>query len=229
LTVKGKTLLEHEIERVKKLKFADKIVVATTIKQGDDEIEMICKKNNIDCFRGSEEDVLDRYYQCSLKYPEYKNIIRITGDCPLIDPVVVDSLIEFFINNDFDYASNIEEETFPDGMDVEIFKREVLAEAAEKAGLASQREHVTLYIRNNEKYKRGSLASEVNFSHFRLTVDGKEDYEVVKFLIENSNINDGYMEYISLLTKNPEIMMKNIKIKRNMGLKKSLENDKIIR
>ncbi|MFA4941243.1 MAG: glycosyltransferase family protein [Patescibacteria group bacterium] len=228
LTVKGRTLLEYEIERVKKSKLIDKIVVATTFNKGDDKIETICKKNNIDCFRGSEEDVLDRYYQCSLEYPEYKNIIRITGDCPLIDPTVVDNLIKFFVDNNFDYASNIEEETFPDGMDAEIFKREVLAEAAEKARLASQREHVTLYIRNNEKYGRGNLTSEINFSHFRLTVDEKEDYEVIKFLIENSEDNDRYMKYISLLEKNPEIMNRNIKIQRNMGLIKSLENDEVI-
>lgn len=225
LEVEGVALLEYEIKRVKQAKKIDKIVVATTDKKADNRIEKLCKKIQIDCFRGSEEDVLDRYYQCSLRYPKFGNIVRITGDCPLIDPVVIDRVISFFIKNKLDYASNIEKETFPDGMDVEIFRREVLNEVAQMAKLASQREHVTLYIRNARKYRKGNLSSEHDFSHFRLTVDQREDYEVIKFLIENSNVYDGYMEYVSLLTKNPEIMMKNIKIKRNMGLAKSLKDE----
>ena len=219
------SLLEYEIKRIRQSKFIDKIVVATTVSKKDDIIEKLCKKNKVDCFRGSEEDVLDRYYQGSLRYPKFSNIVRITGDCPLIDPAIIDGVIDLFLKNKFDYASNVEKETFPDGLDVEIFKREALDEAAQRAKLASEREHVTLYIRNAKKYKKGNLSSEYDFSHFRLTVDEKEDYEVIKFLIKNSNIYDGYMKYVSLLTKNPEIMMKNIKIKRNMGLAKSLRDD----
>jgi len=219
------SLLEYEIKRVKQSKFIDKIVVATTVEKKDDIIEKLCKKIKVDCFRGSEKDVLDRYYKCSLRYQKFKNIVRITGDCPLIDPAIIDEVINLFIKNKLDYASNVEKETFPDGMDVEVFKREVLIEAAKKAKLTSQREHVTLYIRKTKKYKKGNLLSEYDFSNFRLTVDEKEDYEVIKFLIKNSNIHDGYIKYISLLKKSPRIMMKNIKIKRNMGLEKSLKDE----
>ena len=217
LKVKGQALLTYEIRRVRQAKKIDKIVVATTTNKKDGRIYDFCRKNSIDCFRGSENDVLDRYYLASAKYPKYGNIIRITGDCPLIDPQVIDDVVDFFEKNRFDYASNVGKPTYPDGMDVEIFKRKILEEAAQKAKLASEREHVTLYIRNKMKIKKGNLASPVDFSHFRLTVDNQDDFEVIKFIIENSNIKDGYPQYISLLTKNPEIMFKNMHIKRNEG------------
>ncbi|MFA6551013.1 MAG: glycosyltransferase family protein [Patescibacteria group bacterium] len=223
--INGVTLLEYEINRVKKAKKIDKIVIATTDNKDGEKIKNLCKKNRIDCFRGSEDDVLDRYYRCSLKYPKYKNIIRITGDCPLIDPVVIDEVVDLFIKRKYDYASNIQRETYPDGMDVEIFKKEILAIAAQEAKLASEREHVTLYIRNNKKYKKGNLAAPVNWSHIRLTVDEPADFEVIKFLIKQSKINAGYLHYISLLIKNPKVMLKNQHIIRNEGLFKSLQKD----
>jgi len=225
--INGISLLEYEISRIKQSKYIHKIIIATTDSINDDKIEKICKKINIDCFRGSENDVLDRYYQCSLKYPEYENIIRITGDCPLIDPVVIDSVINFFKKNNFDYASNIEKETFPDGMDVEVFKSSILKESARHARLSSEREHVTQYIRKNKKFKKGNLESKEDFSKFRLTVDEKEDLDVVRFLVKNNSIKNSFKNYISVLEKNPKIMNKNINIKRNQGLIKSIKNDNI--
>lgn len=228
LKVNNITLLEYEIKRVQQAKKIDRIVVATTINKQDDKIAELCQQIKINCFRGSEQDVLDRYYQCSLKYPEYKNIIRITGDCPLIDPKVVDDVINFFEENSFDYASNIEKETFPDGLDVEIFAKDALAESAKNAWLLSEREHVTQYIRKNKKFKKGNLAAKKNYANFRLTVDNKEDFEVVEFLIKNSSQTAGYLDYISLLEKNPQIMKKNMHIIRNEGLLKSLREDRIV-
>jgi len=225
LKVRGITLLEYEVERVRQSKKIHKIVVATTNQKPDDQIEKLCQRIGLDCFRGSEEDVLDRYYQCSLKYPDYDNIVRITGDCPLIDPEVVDQVIGLFEENDLDYASNIEEETYPDGMDVEVFKRTVLAEADAKAKLQSEREHVTQYIRKNTSYHKGNLAAEQDFSRFRLTVDNQEDFPVIEFIIKNSNPSDGFRKYITLLMDNPEVMKKNIHLIRNEGLKKSLKQD----
>ncbi|MFH1523181.1 MAG: glycosyltransferase family protein [Patescibacteria group bacterium] len=224
--VNGVTLLEYEIRRVLKSKLVDKIVIATTDKKIDDQVEKLCQKINMEYFRGSENNVLDRYYRCALKFPEYKNIIRITGDCPLIDPVVVDEVIKIFKKGKYDYASNIEKETFPDGMDVEIFKRSVLYEAAKKAKLKSEREHVTLYIRNNIKYKKGNLTASRNLSNFRLTVDEPKDFEVIEFLIKNSKPDASYLDHIDVLKKNPEIMKKNMNIIRNEGLLKSLKEDK---
>ncbi len=226
--IKNIPLLEYEIQRVKQSKKIDKIIIATSIQKIDDKIEKLCQKIGIACFRGSEDDVLDRYYQCALKHPLYNNIIRITGDCPLIDPAVIDQIIVFFEKNNYDYASNMMEETFPDGMDTEIFTRDALIESAEKAKLASEREHLTQYIVKNKKFKKGNFAAAHDWSHFRLTVDNPEDFEVISFLIKNSKITDSYLDYISLLTKNPKIMIKNMKIKRNEGLIKSLREDFII-
>lgn len=227
----GKTLLENVLIRVGQARKIDKIVVATTNRKEDNATEKLCKKIRISCFRGSENDVLERYFKCASAYPDFGNIVRITGDCPLIDPEVIDEVISLFERSGSDYASNVAKakETYPDGMDIEIFKRKTLEEAARKAKMSSEREHVTLYIRNNPKFKKANLESPYDFSHIRLTVDRMEDYEVIKFLIENSKKDAGYLEYISLLTKNPEIMLKNFKIIRNEGLIKSLKEDKIVK
>ena len=223
--VKGVTLLEYEINRVKRAKKIHKIVVATTDKKPDDKIANFCRQKKISCFRGDEKDVLDRYYQCSLKYPGYDNIIRITGDCPLIDSVVIDGVIGLFEKGKYDYVSNVEKETFPDGLDIEIFKKSALHQAAKSAKLASQREHVTLFIRKSKKFKIGNLSAPHSWSHFRLTVDEPADFEVIKFVIKNSSPEASYLDYISLLTKNPRIMLKNMNIIRNEGLLKSLRED----
>lgn len=225
----GRTLLENVLIRVGQAKKIDKIVIATTNQKEDDATEKLCKKIGVDCFRGSENDVLDRYFKCTMKYSEFDNIVRVTGDCPLIDPKIIDEVISLFVESKSDYVSNALEETYPDGMDIEIFKRKVLEEAFHKAMMSSEREHVTLYIRNNPKFKKINLESKYDFSHIRLTVDRKEDFEVIKFLIENSNVDDSYMKYISLLTKNPKIMLKNYKIVRNEGLIKSIKEDTIVK
>jgi spore coat polysaccharide biosynthesis protein SpsF len=229
MMVRGRTLLENVLMRVGQSKKINKIVVATTKKKEDDATEKLCKKIGIDCFRGSENDVLDRYFKCATKYPKFENIVRITGDCPLIDPEVIDEVISLFIKSKSDYTSNVLKETFPDGMDIEVFTRKVLEYADHNAKKTSEREHVTLYIRNNPKFKKTNLESVYDFSHFRLTIDEPEDYEVIKFLIENTEIDDGYLKYISLLTKNQEIMNKNSKLIRNEGLMKSLKGDKAVR
>lgn len=229
LKAKGVTLLEYEIKRAGLAKKIDRIVVATTVNKADDKIAALCQKIKIDCFRGSENDVLGRFYECSLEYPEYENIIRLTGDCPLIDPQVIDEVMKLYKRGRFDYASNVGKITFPDGLDVEIFKRPILARAFKRARLTSEREHVTLYIRNKMKIKKGNLAAKRDFSKFRLTVDNPEDYEVVKFLIKNSRLSDGYLKYIELLKKNQKIMNKNLNLIRNEGLIKSLKNDRQIK
>ena len=224
--VMGVTLLENCINRVNRARMIDKIVIATTIKREDDKIEKLCEEMGVSCFRGSELDLLDRYYQCSLKYPGYKNIVRITSDCPLIDPVVSDEVISYFFSNKLDYASNVfRKETFPDGMDTEVFKKSVLDEAAKNAKLSSEREHATQYIIKRAKFKKGGVYAPHDWSHFRMTVDHPADFEVIKFLIKNSKPDAGYMDFIALLTKYPEVALKNMRIKRNEGLRKSLKAD----
>jgi len=227
--VSGMPLLEYEINRIKQAKKIDKIVVATTINDADDKIIELCKKIGVDYFRGSEADVLNRHYECSQKYPEYNIIVRITGDCPLIDPKVIDQVINFFEQGNYDYASNVAPPTYPDGMDVEVFTAAALDKAQKNANLASHREHVTVYIREDESNKIGNFEAEVDHSKYRLALDNPEDFEVIKFLIQNSKITDSYLDYISLLEKNPNILSINSSISRNEGLKKFFVNDYIIK
>ncbi|PIS05298.1 MAG: spore coat protein [Candidatus Buchananbacteria bacterium CG10_big_fil_rev_8_21_14_0_10_42_9] len=227
--VNGMPLLEYEISRLGRSTLVDRVVVATTTDPSDDKVEALCKKLEVDCFRGSNEDVLERYYQCALSYPEYQTIVRVTGDCPLIDPAVIDKVIQAFNQSQVDYAANIIKETFPDGMDVEVFTLDALTRAAKEAKLQSEREHVTLFIRNNDFFKKYNLAATKNYSSYRLTVDNPEDFEVIEFLIKHTDVNATYNDFIRLLDENPEVKLKNTNIKRNEGLAKSLASDKLIK
>lgn len=228
MRIGDKTLLEYVIDRVRRAKKIDKVVVATTDQKTDDATEKLLRKIGADYFRGSEKDVLDRYWQCSQRYPDYKNIVRVTGDCPLIDPVLIDEVVSFFQKGGFDYASNVCPPTFPDGMDVEVFTRKALEESANNAKLVSEREHVTQYIRNSGRYCLGNYVGKKDFSRYRLTVDNPEDFEVVKFIIENTLPDANYFDYVKFIDGNPNIKAKNAKIQRNEGLAKSLKNDKVV-
>jgi len=223
--IAGVPLLEYLVKRLGQAKKIDKIIIATGEGESNDKMESLCQKINIDCFRGSENDVLDRYYQCSLKYPDYKNIVRITGDCPLIDPEVVDQVIDLFEQGSYDYASNVNPPTFPDGMDVEVFSRQALETSAKEATSKIDREHVNEYILRSNKFSKGNLKAPADYSRYRLTVDNKEDFEVIKFLINKSVSNAGYLDYIKLLEDNPEVLKINFHIKRNEGLRVPQEKE----
>ena len=226
--IKGRALLSYVINRVRRSKKIDKIVIATTTLPEDDATADFCKKEKIDCYRGSVDDVLDRYHKAAKKYPEYDTIVRITGDCPLIDPEVIDEVSGLYEKDNFDYASNILKETYPDGMDTEVFSRGALEKSWQGAKLKSEREHVTLYIRNNPDFKKGNLESKTDYSKFRFTVDNPEDFEVMRFIIENTSVDFGYEGYVKFTLNHPEIMNKNMHIKRNEGLVKSLKDDKVV-
>lgn len=232
--VDGMSLLEYQIQRVRQAKNKIKIVLATSIGKENDMIVIACEKIGVSCFRGSENDVLDRFYQCALKYPEYNTVMRLTADCPLIDPQLIDRFIDFFNNGDYDYVGPTEEfgkETFPEGVaEIEIFTKKALHRSFKEAALYSEREHLTLYMRNNQLFKKGVVSLENNVNaKYRFTVDNPEDFEVVSFVIENSDITDGYEKHIALLKKHPEIAQKNIDIPRNEGLTESLKNDRVIK
>ncbi|MEK7585312.1 MAG: glycosyltransferase family protein [Patescibacteria group bacterium] len=228
MTVGDDTLLGYELRRIRRAKKIDHLVVATTTNSEDDALEKFCQESKVDCFRGSIEDVLDRYYQCSLKYSEYDVVVRLTGDCPFADPAVIDQVVEFFLAGNYDYASNVLVETFPDGLDVEVFSREALAEAAAQAKLLSEREHVTLYLRNQAKFKKGNVAAKVNLARIRLTVDESADLEVARFLAKNLPPDASYEEIVACLEANPDVLEKNSNIIRNAGLAKSLRQDKTV-
>lgn len=228
LPLAGKTVLEHVIERVSRAKLIDDIIVATTIGRENLPILRLCADKGIRVFCGSESDVLDRYYQAA-KLLRPVNVIRITADCPAIDPQVIDQVIEEHIREDNDYTSNtLGKETFPDGLDVEIVRFSVLKEAWENARLASEREHVTLYITHSKQYKKGAVYSDVDHGMERWTLDTQQDYQMLKAVFESLYINKKdftYSDVIDYLDQHNDIRIINKNIERNEGLKKSLDND----
>lgn len=184
-TVLGKPLLSYLIERLKRVKKADEIIIATTEKPQDYKIVELCHEAKIPTFCGSEEDVLGRYYQAAKKAGA-DVIVRVTGDCPLIDPEVIDQVIHFFLKGGYDYAANTLERTFPRGMDVEVFTFAALEKAASEATAPEEREHVTPFLyRQPELFKLGNFTRDDNQSRHRLTVDTQEDLILITLLLEH--------------------------------------------
>jgi len=222
----GKPMLLHQIERIKNSQTIDKIVVATSSNASDDPIENMCRNNDIDVFRGDLDNVLDRFYQCAKLYkPEY--IIRLTGDCPLIDWEVVDSVVRYCINKGFDFVET--SLAFPDGLDTEIMTMSALSEAWKFASLPSQIEHVTQYfITRADKFKNGVFESSQNLTHLRWTVDEPEDFDLVSKIYQELYLDNPFFltsHILDLLLKNPELSKINEVFTRNEGLQKSLKED----
>lgn len=231
--VQGKSLLEIHIKRILQSKLIDKLKVATTSEEDAINIVEICRDMNIDFYRGSLDNVLERFYFTALpENPDY--IVRLTSDCPLVDPTLIDKVILFAIENNLDYASNALKPTFPDGMDVEVFKFSALKKAFFEAKLTSEIEHVTPYIWKNSSFygrnifKSDCLVNEIDFSSVRLTVDTPEDFIVIEKLIQINGITKGWKEYVDALDNHPEIKIINEKYKRNEGYMKTLSKDKPI-
>ncbi len=229
LKIQGRELLNIQITRLSKCKEIDKIIVATTIASDDDIIANLCNSWNVHVFRGQVNDVLDRYYQALTELsPTW--VVRVTSDCPLIDPDLVDAVIKFAKVNDVDYASNVLEEHFPDGQDIEVFKFEALKKAWQEATLVSDREHVTPYIRTNSTYKGGTMFSSVNFScfedfsHIRMTVDEPQDFDLITKLVEDLGLEETWLRYTRHIIQNNYSKINN-NIVRNEGFLKSLKND----
>jgi len=231
--INGKELLLYEVERIQKSKKIDKLIIATSQDNSDDILEEFCKLNSIECFRGSLDDVLSRYYDCAKDFKENNNIeelniIRVTGDCPVIDPIVIDKVVTAFENGNYDYTSNTLEPTYPDGMDIEVCKFEALEYAYQNATFKSDREHVTLYIKNSDRFNKHNYKAKVDFSHLRLTVDEKNDFDLVKDILENlyiENKNFTYLDIVAYMTQKPNLLFINSNIGRDEGLTKSLKED----
>lgn len=229
----GKPQLQRVIERVQKSKLVDEVMVITSISKGNLPILRLCADLGVRVGVGSEDDVLDRYYQnARLIGPEY--VIRITGDCPLIDAELLDEAIDY-MDKDVDYCSNTLEPTFADGLDFEIIKYAALEKSWKEAIHTFEREHVTQYIiRHPELFRCINYASQVgDFSEQRWTVDEIEDYELVKKIYEHFfdevGVEDfGYKEILSYIKEHPEIETINKKYTRNEGLQKSIDEDKMI-
>jgi len=229
--VEGKTILEHVINRVKAAKNLDDIIVATTIKKEDLEIVKLCAQQGISVFCGSEDDVLDRYYQAARLF-KAESIVRITSDCSLIDPKIIDNVIDLYLKENADYATNTMPETFPDGEDVEVFSFNALRIAWKNAKLASEREHVTPYIRNNpDIFKIVNLKCKPSLATKRWTLDEPEDFEFIKIIYKNlypRNPLFGMKEILDFLKEHPEVERVNKGIIRNEGYLKSLKEDRVL-
>jgi len=228
--IEGKTVLEHVINRTKAAKNISDVVVATTVKKEDIKIVQLCANLGISVFRGSENDVLDRYYQAARLF-KAEHIVRITSDCPLIDPMVIDQVIELYFRKKADYASNTMIETYPDGLDTEVFSFKTLKMAWENAKLSSEREHVTPYIRKNPNIlKLVNLKCNIDLKNKRWTIDESKDFEFIKTIYKNlyhKNALFGMKAILNFLKKYPEIEEINKNIIRNEGYLKSLKEDKI--
>jgi spore coat polysaccharide biosynthesis protein SpsF len=227
----GKPMILRQVERLSRAEKIDELVVATSVEVSDDPIEALCIEHNINCFRGSLDDVLDRYYQATKAWnPEY--IVRLTADCPLADPSVIDDVISFYLAGDFDYASNALPPTYPDGLDIEVFKFSCLEQAWQEARLSSEREHATPYIYNNPlKFKLGNYENTSDLSHFRWTVDEPEDFEFVTKVYEKlypNNPEFSMNDILTLIHNEPELIDINNMYARNEGYQKSLDEDFIV-
>jgi len=183
--INGKELLWYSYKRASESCLNDVVIIATTNNERDDIIKQWCDKNDIMTFRGSEEDVLDRYYQTALFY-NLDVVVRLTSDNPFCDPEIIDMLLKEQKETDADYVSNrIETRTWPYGLDVEVFKFDTLKKAWSNSTKPEEREHVTPYILNHpELFKLIEIKNDVDLSDYRVTVDYREDFEKAKQLIE---------------------------------------------
>ncbi|HEV8506593.1 MAG TPA: glycosyltransferase family protein [Chitinophagaceae bacterium] len=216
--VAGKELLTIHLERAKRSKKIEKLIVATTDEPEAHRIVQLAMENKCGVYRGSLTDVLDRYYQAAKKEaPDY--VVRITSDCPLIDAEIIDEIIDCCIRGGFDYCSNTLHRTFPDGEDVEIFRFIALERAWKEAVLQSDREHVTPYIWRNSTVNGRSIFTSYNystdedFSGIRITVDEPADLQLIQRLILALGDDKGWKDYVHFLMKNPEVMDINAHIK----------------
>jgi spore coat polysaccharide biosynthesis protein SpsF len=222
-------LLKIHLNRLRKCKNADEIIVATTVSPEDEQIVSLCKQWGIKVSQGSVNDVLDRFYQ-TVKDIKPKWVVRVTSDCPLIDPALVDAAIALAQVNDVDYCANVLIENFPDGQDIEVFKFSALEKAWTDAKLKSEREHVTPFIRVNTNYKGGDIFTGINlpcaydFSNIRMTVDEPADFDLIKRLILDIGVNETWLTYTNYIVDN-KLNTINADITRNEGLLKSLKND----
>ena len=218
--------LKYTLNQLQNCQNLDKIIVATTDFSEDDIIVNYLQNMNVDIFRGSSDDVLDRYFQCA-KYYGLSSVVRVTADCPLIDPKIVDNGISIFLSETNDYVTNTFPRSFPDGNETEIFSFNALKKAWENAKLPSEREHVTPYFRNNRNnFKIKNFEHTSNLSNLRYTVDFPEDLKLVKILVSKIKSRPIHLNHIlNLFNSNPELLEINKNHEPNEGLKRSLAED----
>ena len=228
---KNFTILDILIQRLKKSPKVKKIIIATTKNKKDLPIINYCKKNKIEFFRGSEDDVLERYYQTAKHY-KLKNLVRLTSDCPLIDIKTLNHMIDYFEKNKIDFYSNTVPHPckFPDGADIEIFNFKTLKKSHFSAKLQSEREHVTFFMWKTGKFKTKKYNINKNLSKYRYTVDYYNDFKLICSLIDEhgeSILDIDMYEIIDFIKKNPKKVSYQKKLYRTIGWQKSFKKDNI--
>ena len=230
MSILGKPMLAHQLKRLRRGKSLNDIVVATSSDPSDDSLADLCTREGVKVFRGSLSDVLNRFIQAARPF-EPDVVVRLTGDCPLTDPFLIDEIVNRFVLSDLDYLSNCVPPTYPDGLDVEVVRFAALEIAAREAVLPSHREHVTPFIRKQPERFRvdNHMSAEMDRSGMRWTVDEPEDFEFVKRVYERLYPkNPAFTTYdvLALLAAEPDLAHINARYQRNEGSKKSLEADK---
>jgi len=221
LDLEGKPVLVRVVERVLKSKKINNIIIATTDKKEDEAIVDLVKSYNhpkVTVFRGSELDVRDRYFKAAKEHA-VDIIVRITSDCPVIDPTIIDKVIDEFLASNADYAANIiGQRTYPRGLDTEVFSFDVLKNMYDTIDDADDKEHVTFYIRRQPHlFKTQSVTHSKDYSHHRWTLDEKDDYEFLKAIYKNvyhQNQDFGMEEVVTFLEQNPAVMKLNEQVRQ---------------
>lgn len=237
LDIEGKPMLYYVIRQTRASRHIKDVIIATTSSSEDDAIVNYCKKNNLNYFRGSKEDVLDRYYKCAKKF-NCNQVVRITSDCPLIDPNIIDKIITKFLKNSYDYvANNLEKKknnwenstcNFPQGMTVEISTFKALEKAWVGAKKPSEREHVFPYIQFNPTlFKVSNVMKKKDLSYLRCTVDRIEDIKFAREIykrMKNKKILH-VADILEVVRKEPHLLKINNKFGFVEGYKISLKKD----
>ncbi|HUO24185.1 MAG TPA: glycosyltransferase family protein [Candidatus Aquilonibacter sp.] len=204
--INGQPMLQRVVERTRAARILDEVAVATTEEPADDAVAAFCRRHQYPIFRGSEIDVLDRYYQASREFAA-DGIVRITSDCPLIDPDVTNKTVRAFLEQKPDYASNSLDRTYPRGLDTEVIARPALEKAWRAAKAGYQRVHVTPYIYENPgQFRILSVTGDEDYSVYRWTVDTAEDLESVRAVYAHVKGDlFPWTEVVSLLQQKPEL------------------------
>lgn len=216
--VGGRPMIQFLLERLARAQTVDAIVLATSASAGNDSLAELVQGLGFDVYRGSEHDVLDRYYQASLG-AKATTVIRITGDCPLVDPALVDEAVAAFASGDVDYLSNVAPPSYPDGLDLEVFSFAVLERAWREAKAPAEREHVTSFIRESGLFQIANLTGTSDHSGERWTVDEPADLTVVRAVVDHfgGRPDFSWQEVIDLAVTHPEVFAANRHIIRNEG------------
>jgi spore coat polysaccharide biosynthesis protein SpsF len=211
MEILGKPLLLRMVERVRRAALAGTIVIATTTEPSDDIIEQLCKTEGLLCYRGSRDDLLDRHYQAGKLYGA-DAVVKIPSDCPLIDPAVIDKVLQYYLDHDFDFVSNLHPATYPDGNDVEVMSMHTIEKAWHEAARPMEREHTTPYIwEHPELFTIGNVVWETGQDcsmSDRWTIDYPEDFAFIKAIYEqlySLNPAFGLADILHLTRQNPAI------------------------